>query len=84
MFSTGVGLFPTESVAALRRSGADGDHEEGSEGDDRVDIGGYDDHADERGEDDEEHHPRLQKRHVIRDIALGQARSRDGFATGLG
>ena len=46
--------------------------------------GAHDDHADERGEDDEEHHPRLQKRDEIRDIALGQARSRDGFATGLG
>ena len=59
-------------------AGADRDAEDGGERQDRVDMARRDDEADQRGEDHQRHHPRLQERKVVADLGLGNPGQFDG------
>ena len=51
--------------------GADRDAQDRGEGEDRMDVARRDHEPDQRGEDHERHHPRLQQRDVVADLGLG-------------
>ena len=73
-----IGVPP--HVEAAGSPGSDRDHDERGEGDDGACRRVRDGHADERREHDERHHPRLQERDVVGDLAAGHGRGgRRGF-----
>jgi hypothetical protein len=67
-----IGVVPHVERAGCAT--ADGDRQDREEADHRIDLAGRHQQADERREDDQRHHTRLEQREIIARIAVGQMR----------